>query len=357
MRVLAVNTGSTSVKVSVLGLTESAPDHVMDIARMSVSGVGGPRPRASGMVLATTPTSVAEAAQQAVAAALVDHADVEAVLHRVVHGGGRPGPARVSDALISDLAALAPLAPLHQPIALATIAATSAAAPGKAQVACFDTSFFADLPETATRLLIDTTDPVVRRYGFHGLAYDDVIHQLGPALGERTILAHVGGGVSMTAVRDGRPVDTTMGMTPLGGLPMSTRSGDLDPGVVLYLLRQGHDPAVVEGMLSHRSGLASVADNGDLRSLELMRDTDAGAALAIEMLDRRLLMQAGAYAALLGGLDLIAFSGGSGEHDARLRDAVVDGLHRLGLNPRRDIVHVREDHAMARRSDVVLARM
>lgn len=348
MRVLVVNAGSTSAKLALVDVDDGG---VADVATVTITGIGsGPASvlssRSGGSVepgITDVPAAVAAGMGM-----LVD-GPVDVVGHRIVHGGDRAGPALVDDGLLADLEDLAPLAPLHQYSGLAGIVTARRLLGSTPQVASFDTAFFAVMPQEATRLPVpqDLADRGVRRYGFHGLAYQDVLAQLGDRVGSRAVLAHLGGGSSMTAVLDGRPIDTTMGMTPLGGLPMTTRSGDLDPGVVFYLLRHGMAAGEVEHALTRRSGLAGISGtSGDLRSLEAAIDDDA-AALAVRVLDRRLLQQAGAYVALLCGLDTLVFSGGAGENDARLRDALRDGLGYLPAMPVVHVVEAREHRVIA----------
>lgn len=355
MRVLVVNAGSTSAKLAVVDVDEG---RLEDVAAVSITGIGsGPAAVVSSTSGPATEPGITDVpAAVAAGMGMLLGSPVDVVGHRIVHGGARSGPVRVDDELVAEVEALAPLAPLHQYSGLAGIVTARRLLGDTPQTASFDTAFFASLPEEAARLPVpqDLADRGVRRYGFHGLAYQSVLDQLGPEVGPRAILAHLGGGASMTALRDGRPQDTTMGMTPLGGLPMTTRSGDLDPGVVLFLLRAGLTPAEVEFALVHRSGLAGISGtSGDLRTLESTNDESAR--LAVRILDRRLLQQAGAYAALLGGLDTLAFSGGAGEHDARLRDALVSGLGALALRPAVHVVEAREHHVIAREAVSVVA--
>lgn len=356
MRVLVVNAGSTSAK---LALVDVEGGRAVDVAAVTIAGIGsGPAEVTSTMAGSSLEPGITDvpAAVAAGMGMLVD-GSVDAVGHRIVHGGTRSGPAPVDDALVADLEDLAPLAPLHQYSGLAGIETARRLLGDTPQVASFDTAFFATMPEEATRLPVpgDLAERGVRRYGFHGLAYQDVLTQLGSDVGSRAVLAHVGGGASMTAVREGRPIDTTMGMTPLGGLPMTTRSGDLDPGIVFYLLRSGLTAAEVEFLLTRRSGLAGISGtSGDLRTLEAA--DDAASSLAVRILDRRLLQQAGAYVALLGGLDTIAFSGGAGEHDARLRTALLTGLAFLPHPPTVYVIEAHEQHVIAREAAEVVQR-
>lgn len=263
-------------------------------------------------------------------------APVGAVGHRVVHGGGRTGPVRVDQGVLAELTDLVPLAPLHQPHNLRAIEAVSAARPGLPQVACFDTSFHSTMDAVATTLPLPRMlrDAGARRYGFHGLSYQYIaarLRALDPALAAgRVIVAHLGSGASLCAMRDGRSVDTSMGMTALDGLVMGTRSGRLDPGVVLWMLQaQGMDAEDVEDTLYHRSGLKGVGGDADLRKLLARRDEEAQ--LAVALFIRSVIREAGALAAVLGGLDGIVFTAGIGENQGTVRQRVGSGLAWLGV--------------------------
>ncbi|HEB80284.1 MAG TPA: acetate/propionate family kinase, partial [Chromatiales bacterium] len=202
-----------------------------------------------------------------------------------------------------------------------------------------------DLPQRAQRLPLPESlwAEGVRRYGFHGLSYEYVLESLDAKAAGRLIIAHLGGGASLAAVRDGRPLDTTMGFTPLGGIMMGTRSGDLDPGVLVYLLRRGYDAARVERLVEREAGLLGVSGrSAELATLLAHRDTDPRAALAIDLFAYQVRKQIGAFAAVLGGLDRLVFTGGIGEHAAPVRAAACDGLDYLGvrLDPKRNAAGV-----------------
>lgn len=267
--------------------------------------------------------------------------------HRLVHGGPRHlAPERVTPALLADLRGLVPLAPLHMPSGLAGVEAVAARFPSLPQVVCFDTAFHRDLPEVARRSALPRAlaDPAgIQRFGFHGLSYEYVVQRLGPAARGRVVIAHLGNGASMAAVRDGRPVDTSMGLTPAGGLMMGTRTGDLDPGVLVYLMRErGYDAAGLDRLVNKESGLLGVSGaSGDMKTLLERRDHDAGAALAVAMFCYRARKQVGAYAAALGGLDTLVFTGGIGERAAPVRAEICEGLEHLGvrLDPARNAAH------------------
>jgi acetate kinase len=281
-------------------------------------------------------------------AALAQVPPVAAVGHRVVHGG-----ARFTDAVIIDdevrreIEGLSELAPLHNPAALAGIDAAVARFPSAPQVAAFDTAFHASMPEYARTYAVPwewTSRWGVRRFGFHGLSVEYAVQRLSELLGQRprrSVVCHLGAGCSMTAVLDGRSVDTSMGFTPLEGLMMAQRSGSLDPGLLLYLLtRRGLDAATLDRELNQSSGLLGVSGvSADLR--EVQAAADAGqerARLAIDMFVYRVVAYIGAMVGALGGLDALVFTGGIGEHSRRVRQSVVERLGYLGavLDPARN---------------------
>jgi acetate kinase len=262
----------------------------------------------------------------------------DAVAHRVVHGGARAGPATVTDALMGELSALTPLAPLHQKPALRLMDAARSRWPGVPQVAAFDTSWHATLAQWTRRLPVPERLHAagVMRYGFHGLAFASALRQLKelePAMAQaRVVLAHLGGGSSLCAMVQGRSVDTTMGMTPLDGLPMATRSGALDPGVVLYLAQTLHMPLPqIEHLLWRESGLRGLSGgSGDMR--ELLADPSEPAALAREHYAMRIAQGIAAMTTSLGGVDAIVFSGGIGDGAAPIRAQVAEQLRWIGLH-------------------------
>jgi acetate kinase len=260
-----------------------------------------------------------------------------AVGHRVVHGGPHLRThQRITDELIETLETAVHFAPLHIPAALELIRETEHLLPGVQQFACFDTAFHRTLPETSCRFALPEAlyEKGVQRYGFHGLSYESVLHRLGEDVPSRVVCAHLGSGASLAALREGRSVDTTMGLTPTGGIPMATRPGDLDPGVLLFLLRSEKlDADALEQMLNHQSGLAAFTGGvTDMRELQdRMQQGDAKAALAIHVFAAAVRKAIGAYAALLGGLDLLIFTGGIGEHSAFVRDLICQDLAFLGI--------------------------
>ena len=260
--------------------------------------------------------------------------------HRLVQGGPRYMQSqKITPELLAELRSLVSLDPDHAPPALHTIESVAQRFPDLPQMACFDTAFHASLPEVARIYAIPRRffEQGVMRYGFHGLACESVLDQLRavkPTLAQgRVILAHLGSGASITAVQDGKSVDTSMGFTPLEGLVMSTRSGDVDPGVLLYLLGQRKmSPQQLSQLLNRESGLLGVSEStADMRELLRKESADPRAALAIQLFCYRAKKYIGAYAAALGGLDLLAFSGGIGENAPVIRERICAGLDFLGL--------------------------
>ncbi len=258
--------------------------------------------------------------------------------HRIVHGGPRyDRPVRIDATVMSELEALVPLAPLHQPHNLAGIRAVASHRPGLPQVACFDTAFHRTQPEVAQAFALprDLDHTLLRRYGFHGLSYEYVtslLPSIAPgAQGARVVIAHLGNGASLCAVRDGRSVATTMGLTALDGLVMGTRCGAIDPGVLLYLMDEhGMDARALEDLLYHRSGLLGVSGlSSDMRAL--LASEDANAREAVDLFVYRIARELGSMAAALGGLDALIFTGGIGENAAPVRARVCRDAAWLGV--------------------------
>src|ERR1022692_2489739 len=262
-----------------------------------------------------------------------------AVGHRIVHGGPKLCTHQlITPQVLDELRRATHFAPLHIPQALTLIASAQSIFPSAAHFACFDDAFRQTMPELASRLPIPRTyfDAGIRRYGFHGISYESLVHHFGANLPRRAIFAHLGNGSSLCALRNGVSIDTTMGLTPTGGIPMGTRSGDLDPGVILYLLRNAKLSAdELEALLNHRSGLFALSGGeSDVKALEeraRSNDNDREAALALDVFAVSVRKVIGAYMALLGGVDLLVFTGGIGEHSNRIRSAATEGLEQLGL--------------------------
>jgi acetate kinase len=265
-----------------------------------------------------------------------------AIGHRIVHGGPQLREhQRITPDVLRELEAAAPFAPLHVPIAVRMIRQSQEQFPMIPQFACFDTAFHRTLPEAAARFALPQKfwDAGIRRYGFHGLSCESILYKLGNAVPPRLIIAHLGSGASITAIAGGASVDTTMGLTPTGGIVMSTRSGDLDPGVLLHIIRtHGVEPDNLEKLLDTESGLLGISGiSGDMRQLHQL-PANRGAAQAIEIFCRTAKKSLGAFIAILGGLDLLVFTGGIGEHDAIARAQICSGLEPLGitLNPQKN---------------------
>jgi acetate kinase len=314
VRVLVVNAGSSSLKLRLLG-----PDDAV----LEEADIAAPR---------------AEVDAAALRAWIARAGVVDAVGHRVVHGGERfRGPVRVDAAVIDALHALTDLAPLHQPKSLAALAAVAAALPDTPAVACFDTAFHATLQPAAATYAVPAAWRErwgVRRYGFHGLSHAYASRRAAELTGARRVVTcHLGAGASLAAVRDGRSVDTTMGFTPLEGLVMATRSGSVDPGLLLWLLQR--ERLTVDAMaeaLEHESGLLALAGTADMREvLAGADDEDADARLAFDVYAHRLRAGIAAMAASLGGLDALVFTGGVGERSGPVRAAAAQGLGFVGV--------------------------
>jgi acetate kinase len=264
-------------------------------------------------------------------------AQLAAAGHRIVHGGDFTQAMLLDDAAMTTLAALAPRAPLHQPHNLAAVRALAKLRPGLPQVGCFDTAFHQTMDATARRFGLPRALEVtgIRRYGFHGLSYEYIagrLKEIAPAqAGGRIIIAHLGSGASLCALKNGRSMDTTMSFTPLDGLVMGTRCGALDPGVLLYLMQaRGMDAAGLQDLLYDKCGLLGVSDiSGDMRLLLSSSDVRAGEAVALFVW--RAAREIGALSASLGGLDGIVFTGGIGENSAVIRAAIAARMGWLGL--------------------------
>ena len=324
MTIVALNAGSSSLKYAVFGDAErtDAGDVVLR-GMLDRFGAGGPADHAAAV------SSVLDE---------LDRRGIErprVVGHRLVHGGPtHTEPTIVDDALIAALEHAISFAPLHLPIELGAIAAVRARLADVPQVVCFDTGFHRTLPEVARRFALPSArlGAGVRRYGFHGLSFEYIAASLPAARLGRAIFAHLGNGASMVAVRDGRSIDTTMGLTPTGGLVMGTRSGDLDPGLLLYLLDHGCDARQLAHVVDHEAGLLAISETtSDMQQLLELRATEPRAALAIDVFCYHARKAIGALAAALGGVETLVFTGGIGEHAAPIRFEICRGLEHLGI--------------------------
>jgi len=260
--------------------------------------------------------------------------------HRLVHGGPRyTGPQRITPEVLAELEKLAQIVPNHIPRAIQDIQFLSGRLPDAPQIGCFDTAFHACLPKVARMYALPRQmyEEGIRRYGFHGLSCEYILQQLratdAALAGRRLVIAHLGNGASMTAVNNGKSVDTSMGFTPLEGLVMGTRSGDIDPAVVIYLQeRDRMSPRDTDGLLNKQSGLLGVSGtSGDMRDLLERETRDEGAAEAVALFCYRAKKYVGAYAAALGGLDAVIFAGGIGENAPQVRERICSGLEFLGI--------------------------
>ncbi|MCW3095901.1 MAG: acetate kinase [Chthonomonadaceae bacterium] len=361
MNILVLNAGSSSLKFRLFRIDAlrslAEPENVL--ASGQVDRIGKPdaqltfRQGADGTEQKRSigAESVSDAAQEVMRELLRLSADarqtfaIDAVGHRIVHGGARfYAPTRIDAAILTDIRALTDLAPLHNPSGLAGIEAAQQALPNAPNVAVFDTAFHHRLPDVAARYALPTALAErlqLRRYGFHGISYSYVSERLAlilrtdPGKWSREIICHLGNGASVCALRDAQSVDTSMGFTPLEGLIMGNRSGDIDPGLLLHLLRGGHmTPDQLGDLLNHQSGLLGLSNrSSDVRDLEkAASEGDPASELALTCFAYRVRKYIGAYAAALGGLDTLVFTGGIGEHSATMRTRICQNLDFLGLH-------------------------
>jgi acetate kinase len=321
-RVLTLNAGSSSVKAAVFAVADGD-------TRLASAAVDRIADHAGALHEA-----LAQLAQA------VDAAPLDAIAHRVVHGGVHyRDPQRITAAVLSGLQSLTAIDPDHMPQTLAAIELMRETCPGVPQIACFDTAFHRTLPRVAQMYALPRRfwDAGVRRFGFHGLSCESVMRTLAdldPAAATgRVIVAHLGSGASLTAVRDGRSIETTMGFSPAGGIMMGTRAGDLDPGVMIYALQQEHlQPDALSRLVNRDAGLQGVAETSqDMRDLLARASTDSRAADAIELFCYTAKKAIGALVAVLGGLDTLIFTAGIGEHAAPVRQRICTGLHAFGI--------------------------
>ncbi len=346
MAILAVNAGSSTLKFSVHPLQNQGvldPVLIGNIQGLEPAGQPridwiwqGQRHQRALPAIEGTPFERALHALHGLLAELPTLPPLRAVAHRVVHGGHQyQHSVRITPEVLRALEQLNSLAPLHQPHNLAGIRAFTAAFPELPQVACFDTAFHATLPREESHYALPQTlaDQGVRRYGFHGLSYQSIMGTLQSCSARahgRTLMAHLGNGASLCATLQGRSQATTMGFSALDGLVMGTRCGSIDPGVLLYLLEQGWDHDRIQALLYRQSGLLGVSGiAADMRTLRA--STAPAAQFAIELFTRRVVRATGELSACIGGLDVLAFSGGIGENDSLLRADVAQRLAYLGV--------------------------
>lgn len=340
--ILALNSGSSSLKFGLYRVSQTQTDMLFSGEAESIGGEKGDfhaRDAGGNTLLAEKAALPSPTEAIARIAGLLAHFKMpppDAVGHRVVHGGPQLRRHCLIDAAtLTQLEAATAFAPLHTPAALAVIRGAREQFPDIPHIACFDTAFHADLPDVARVLPLPKAllSEGIQRYGFHGLSCESVLHQLADDLPERLIVAHLGNGASITAIKNGKSVDTSMGLTPTGGVVMGTRPGDLDPGVLIYLMREKKlDAAQLEELVDHGSGLLGISNiSSDMRSLHERAPVNADARLAIAMFCYSVRKQVAAMIAALDGADMLAFTGGIGENDAAIRTEICDGLSWLGI--------------------------
>jgi len=344
--VLMVNVGSSSIKFSVY-LTEEPPKRLI-YGKIDRIGLPDTTLTFHDLTQNQQDSSVIEAPDHRSAAnVLVDRiekrigfASIKAVGHRIVHGMKHTGPELITRELLDELHSISPYDPDHLPGEIELIEAFCLHHPQLPQAACFDTAFHRTMPRVARLLPLprrfDTMG--IQRYGFHGISYAYLMEKLAGIAGTkaalgRVVLAHLGNGASMAAVLEGKSIDTSMGFTPAGGLPMGTRPGDLDPGVAWYLMRTGHiTPKQMNDLINHESGLLGLSETtSDMRDLLRRQAVDVRSAEAVELFCYQAKKWIGAFAAALRGLDTLVFSGGIGENAPEVRARICDGLEFLGI--------------------------
>jgi acetate kinase len=344
-QLLAINTGSTSLKAALFRIADesrllstSATALGTSTARLEIKQPDGNVLHRWAQAHAPHAAALDELLYWLDRAQLLQN--LAGVGHRVVHGGPKyAAPCRVDEPLIAELRAMLPLDPEHMPQAIGAIDEIANRAPTLPQFACFDTAFHRSMPAVAKLLPLPARFRAagLERYGFHGLSYQYLVEQLRvmdpEQVGGRAVLAHLGGGASLAAVRNGQSIDTTMGFTPTGGLVMGTRTGDLDPGALLYLLTTaGLDAAQVTQIVNQESGMLGVSGvSGEMHELLDRRAADPASAAAVELFCYQARKQIAAMAAALGGLDTLVFAGGIGEHAATVRAEIVEQLEFFGV--------------------------
>jgi acetate kinase len=340
--ILAINSGSSTLK---FGLFTNESGEERALLRGSAEGIGKDHGSlevkdGNGRTVLSEDQKYAsqlEALRHVTDAMAKQHIPPpSAIAHRIVHGGPKLREhIRITPQVQKTLEEAVHFAPLHIPTALELLRGAESLYPNLPQFACFDTAFHRTMPEEACRYAVpkEFYEQGLQRYGFHGLSYASIVHQLGGALKSRTVIAHLGSGASLAAIRDGQSIDTSMGLTPTGGIPMGTRTGDLDPGVLLYLMRAGKLNADdLESLLNHKSGLLALGGTNDMRELQSRAAKgDHDAALAITIFCRAIARTIAAFAVSLGGLDQLIFAGGIGEHSAEIRTRVCDQLALFGV--------------------------
>jgi acetate kinase len=338
--ILCLNGGSSSLKFAVYRLSGAGEERIFSGAVEAIGeSIGKAWLRSGDKALLEERGKFPDhtAAMRKMFTALREQGveELAAAGHRIVHGGPKFTAPQLIDARLKEaLKELIPFAPLHLPSQVAMIDAVEAHFPDLPQMACFDTAFHSAMPEVARRFALPQKlwEQGIRRYGFHGLSYEYVVSKLGRELGRRAVIAHLGNGASMVALKDGLPMDTSMGLTPTGGFMMGTRSGDLDPGVLIHLLKTGYSADRLEELVDHEAGLLGVSgQTSDMKTLLQKSQTDKAARMAVDMFAYQTRKFIGAYAAVLNGLDTLVFTGGIGERAAEVRVKICLGLEYLGI--------------------------
>jgi acetate kinase len=340
--ILVINSGSSSLKFG-LFVEKDGDEHAIarggadaigaDTGKLEIVDEQGNNVFKEAQHLDSHKTAFSQIAKRLAA---LKYDPPSAIGHRFVHGGPHlVAHQRITDDVLSELQKAVHFAPLHIPTAVELIRYTEKIFPQVVQFACFDTAFHQTMPEAAYRFAIpdEYFAEGVRRYGFHGLSYASIVHALGQDLPPKVVVAHLGNGASLAAIADGKSVDTSMGLTPTGGIPMGSRTGDLDPGVSLFLMRV-HKLNVdeLETLFNHASGLKALGGTNDMRVLQkAVEEGDHNASLAIEIFCRSIAKTIASYAAILDGLDLLIFAGGIGEHSSIVRANVCRRLAFLGI--------------------------
>jgi acetate kinase len=345
--ILALNSGSSSLKFGLYRVSPTRTEMLLSGEAESIGGETGDflaQDAAGNRLLAEKfPLSDYGEAVTRIATLLMQSKmpSPDAVGHRIVHGGPLlTRHCRIDGAVLKKLEAAAIFAPLHMPSALSVIRFAQERFPERPQVACFDTAFHADLPDIARILPLprELRSDGIRRYGFHGLSCESIVDQLSDRLPKRLpkrlIVAHLGNGASITAILEGRSIDTSMGLTPAGGVIMGTRSGDIDPGLLIYLMREKRlDADRLEEMIDRRSGLKGISGvSSDMRTLHARAATCDDARLAIDMFCYSVGKQIAAMIVALDGVDMIVFTGGIGENDAEVRAGICGRLSWIGID-------------------------
>lgn len=340
--VLSLNSGSSSLKFGVYRVTSTQIERLLsgeaETLGAGKSGFHAMDAQHQPIACPEQPmTSMAQVLQRVGRLIADSHLPaLNAIGHRIVHGGPKlRQPCRIDPQVTSELKSVAAFAPLHTPASLEVMALAAQTFPDLPQVACFDTGFHAHMPEIASVLPLPKTLRAqgIQRYGFHGLSCESIVQQLGAEVPARLIIVHLGNGASVTAVRKGISIDTSMGLTPSGGVIMSTRCGDLDPGVLIYLMREKKlDAVAMETLVDHESGLLGISGiDSDLRRLHAAAVTHADARLAIAMFCYSVRKQIVSMMAVLDGADMIVFTGGIGENDAAVRATICANLAWAGV--------------------------